>query len=105
MRSHLERLVRKDSAIKHVLKDRNRADPDLVADALEALDRLVPPRDKMVGRDGLSSLQDDIARTRGKTADVFHFADLKRIVSNLDWYAATRMSRDEGDAGSRQEDS
>ena len=61
------------------MKDRNWADLDL-----EALDYHVSPRDGTASRDDLSSLRDDIARTRGKTADIFNFAELSQIVSRLD---------------------
>ena len=65
LRNHIYRLVKGDLALKIATKDRNRADPDIVADALETLDCLVRPCDDTVSRGSLSSLQDDIARTRG----------------------------------------
>ena len=85
----------KDLALAIVLKGHNRADPDLSASALEALDRLVPSCDGILVREKLSSLQEDISQTRDKTSSIFDFTELKQIASSLDWNTATRKSRDD----------
>ena len=41
--SALVRLMKKDPALMEVMKGRNRSNPVLVANALDLLDRLVPP--------------------------------------------------------------
>ena len=43
--SALVSLMKKDQALMETMKGRHRSNPVLVADALEALDRRVPPRD------------------------------------------------------------
>ena len=41
--STLVRLMKKDPALMEAIRGRNRSNPALVANALEALDRIVPP--------------------------------------------------------------
>ena len=47
MRNSLDRIMKKDAALKAVLSGHNRSDPALVTEALEVLDRIIPPRDGM----------------------------------------------------------
>lgn len=54
----------------------------------------MPPRDSTQARDSLSSLQEDVVRTRSKTEYIFDFSQLKAVSNSLDFDSATRMSRD-----------
>ena len=87
--------MRKDPALKEVMKDQNRADVKLVDAALVALDRLVPSRDGQQARENLVTLQEDVARTRAETESIFDFDQLKRVVSNPNWSTETRRARDD----------
>jgi hypothetical protein len=54
-------------------KGSNRSSPTLVADALEALDRLVSLQDSQQEGMNLASLQEDIEQTRNETSNIFEF--------------------------------
>ena len=77
------------------MKGRNRAEPSLVAEALEALDRLVPPRDGQQASLNLATLQEDIVQTQEETSNIFDFQQLKKVANDLDWNATPRKSRDD----------
>ena len=86
--------MQKDLALVTVIKGGNRACPDLVAVALEALDRVIPPRD-WTRAQNLSSLQDDVVQTRISTKLIFDVAHLKRVADGIDSSAERRRSRDD----------
>ena len=89
--------MRKDPALIKVMKGGNRACPDLVAAALEALDRVIPLRDGMRAQN-LLSFQDDVVQTCIDTEAIFDVTHLKRVAGGLHWSANRRRSRDNSKA-------
>ena len=97
MRSSLERIMRKDAALEAILIARNRSDPACAAAALEALDRLIPPRDGMQAPANLATLQAEVQQSRIETSNIFDFNQLKRISESLDWNTTSRRTRDDSE--------
>ena len=90
LRNSLEYLMQKGPALVTVMKGRNQVCPDLVAAALEALDRAILPRNGARAQN-LSSLQDDAMQTRVDTESNFGVAHSQEVAGRLQGDRAARQ--------------
>lgn len=115
LRNSVERVIKKDQALVEVMEAQNRRDPEMVQNALLAIDRLLPP--SPAGElstasppkdddDDDNNKDDDDApspvmtlplserdKARKPAVSIFEVAVLREAIAKLDWDASPRPNR------------